>query len=829
MKSFDSHSDLEYLWEIQEFGSKPIQKHDVVFYHKFEKQGRYNIKLTVTNRNNKSESETREIQVHPKEISKKIRSGNLNDNKDFNLILQNRKILCEIVYGVIDGPQLHWDKTDIEKWKRGNISESNQEIIDNALEFNKHICDIVDKCIRKYSKKRILIFTNGVTHAQNLALILHVKYNLKAKSVDSNMNPGLRRQVISDFREGQINALCNHGILTTGFDVPEIDTLLICRTVGSNALYTQMIGRGQRGLLVGGTEKLWLITSHFKKGEYENDTDLRLGWEALVDTWQKFDPEIKEDLKVRDNIENETVSIGPKKPEINPSPQIISLEPLRLRCMTCHVEREGVENMVEWFGVEGKAESIPNEIERGTFPKNCKVCRSLKKIVKYSKCDFCKSFVENHNYDPIFIMITKFAQIYQKEKQMKKFRDLQNYLYSACQKNIPLSYFELNNPTIKKMVELGLLKIKENLELEFKTIVESETLEKLLPLLYHAQETRNNLDKILSTHRNLKSEIPSSSNELKTVFYKLKNQHGHIPTRRQFNSAVHEDKNLGSEFKQNFNANYRNLLNLYDEIIRDDNNLKDALYDEYFEKCIRVRRKISKDELDEYGEYRISDYEDVFGSFEKLEEKIAINLQLVLDNVDQKLKESDKEFEEIGNDFKKLKLKLGRFPHFEDIRIHSEIGVYRYLIQMKISYLRYLKNYDGEHVGAFLRLVKGFFKLRDILEMNPTSKQFAGFTSAETTAGLGKIFNFNYDRFLKTIGIQSGNNSINSKHEEQMREKTLRKLKEIKEKHGKEKLFEILDSAKNNDDYLSISIRAWFPDLTRLKRECDEIIQNTSP
>jgi len=629
LKSFDNYSDLEYFWEISVIGSKTITNNEGVFYHKFQNDGTHNIKLTITNQNNISQTILHTIQIYSSNVSKENRKGNLQDNKDFNLILQERTILCKIIYGVIDGPQLDWDRNEIEKWKRGNLSEENEEIIEKAIDYNKHICEIVEKCIKKYGKKRILIFANGVTHAQNLALILHVKYGLKAKSVDSNMNPGLRRKVIDDFRNGKLDVLCNHGILTTGFDVPKIDTLLICRTVGSNALYTQMIGRGQRGILVGGTENLWLITAHFKKGEFEKDANLRLGWEALVETWEKFPPEIKNDLKVRDNQFEYSESKPKEEQKPKKNPQIIIYEPLEFECLTCKVKKKGFENMVKFFGVDPDKEKFHNAFNDGSLPKHCTNCRKMKKVAKYTKCHFCESFVENHDYDPIFIVIVNQAYNAQIGNKVRTFKNLQDTLHRMFKEKVPHSYFNLANPSIKKITNLGLVKIKNNLELEFEKISEPETLKKLIDLSYQAPQIKENVDKILAEIKSKTETSIEKSDELKKLFDELKKLFGHIPTSRQFSFAVRE-KNLWEDYQNKFSANYDKFLDFHMEFIKDDNNLKDSLYGEYFEKCISVKDKISREQLDRHGLYRISDYEDIFGNFKNFEQKTEKNLQQVL-------------------------------------------------------------------------------------------------------------------------------------------------------------------------------------------------------
>ena len=63
-----------------------------------------------------------------------------------------------------------------------------------------------------------------------------------------------RRKTIEDFSSGKIQFLCNCEILTTSFDEPRIDHVIMARPTISQVLYEQMIGRGLRGELFGGTK-----------------------------------------------------------------------------------------------------------------------------------------------------------------------------------------------------------------------------------------------------------------------------------------------------------------------------------------------------------------------------------------------------------------------------------------------------------------------------------------------------------------------------------------------------------------------------------------------
>jgi DNA repair protein RadD len=52
--------------------------------------------------------------------------------------------------------------------------------------------------------------------------------------------------LISDYKSGKIKALVNCDVLTTGFDAPNTDMIVMLRPTHSPGLYVQMMGRGMR-------------------------------------------------------------------------------------------------------------------------------------------------------------------------------------------------------------------------------------------------------------------------------------------------------------------------------------------------------------------------------------------------------------------------------------------------------------------------------------------------------------------------------------------------------------------------------------------------------
>lgn len=90
-----------------------------------------------------------------------------------------------------------------------------------------------------------LIFCAGVEHARHVAEELRER-GVTAETVTGDMSRGDRDRTINAFKAGKIKALTNANVLTTGFNVPQVDLLAMLRPTLSTSLYIQMVGRGTR-------------------------------------------------------------------------------------------------------------------------------------------------------------------------------------------------------------------------------------------------------------------------------------------------------------------------------------------------------------------------------------------------------------------------------------------------------------------------------------------------------------------------------------------------------------------------------------------------------
>jgi hypothetical protein len=71
-------------------------------------------------------------------------------------------------------------------------------------------------------------------------------HGISARHLDSDTPAAERRKILRDFRNGVFDVLNNVDILTTGYDEPSVETVVINRATKSVPLWLQMCGRGSR-------------------------------------------------------------------------------------------------------------------------------------------------------------------------------------------------------------------------------------------------------------------------------------------------------------------------------------------------------------------------------------------------------------------------------------------------------------------------------------------------------------------------------------------------------------------------------------------------------
>lgn len=150
--------------------------------------------------------------------------------------------------------------TTVTKIESGGVRMSGDDYVVSDLarvtdttELVEATCDEIVELAK--DRKRWLVFAVTIEHAEHVRDALRVR-GISADMVSAKTPKAERAELIAGFRAGRIRCLVNVAVLTTGFDVPDIDFIGMLRATKSPVLYVQIAGRGMR--LADGKENcLW--------------------------------------------------------------------------------------------------------------------------------------------------------------------------------------------------------------------------------------------------------------------------------------------------------------------------------------------------------------------------------------------------------------------------------------------------------------------------------------------------------------------------------------------------------------------------------------------
>lgn len=363
-KSYDLDGYIaEYDWTIYGPGNLEVEYNGSPnIEHRFNKPGVHRIVLKVTDNDNDTGTTELEINVIIRPPKEKIPDSQMQKELYGKLI--QRRILCDVYHHVIISRKAieitMKDVSDIEMY--GEFQAKTLREVGLSHERNALILQEI-QYMREMGRKKILFFGCTVEHARHIAITLKAMFGINARYVDSAMDMDSRISVINEFRNSDVEVLCNFGVLTTGFDAPGIDCVFVGRPVRSALLYTQMIGRGMRGTKNGGTKDMIIvdIDDNFQINnlKYSPISD-KLGWKIYREYWQIWERPPKEyDIEEYDIEEDEAPDI-------------------KHTCQVCNYTAHGPNDIRQVFGFECPDDMLVEFCEAGgeALPHMCVKCRN---------------------------------------------------------------------------------------------------------------------------------------------------------------------------------------------------------------------------------------------------------------------------------------------------------------------------------------------------------------------------------------------------------------------------------------------------------------------
>jgi DNA repair protein RadD len=139
------------------------------------------------------------------------------------------------------------------------------------LKLNSTGTDYDQRSLKEYYKKidmpRIIVEYAHRLLKKKPNLLIFCAMTDEAKIVVANV-PGSvlltsetkkdeRERILSKFKKGIIKCVVNVGVLTTGFDYPELECVLLARSTMSLALYYQIVGRAMR--IAPSKQTAWIV------------------------------------------------------------------------------------------------------------------------------------------------------------------------------------------------------------------------------------------------------------------------------------------------------------------------------------------------------------------------------------------------------------------------------------------------------------------------------------------------------------------------------------------------------------------------------------------
>jgi superfamily II DNA or RNA helicase len=128
------------------------------------------------------------------------------------------------------------------KTQSGDFSAADVAKANNAVTLSGNLI----QSYRQYGEgTRCVVFAVNVAHSQEIAE-RYRQSGIAARHLDGNTPETRRREVMEQFRQGEIQVLSNCGLFDEGLDIPHLETVQIAKPTRSLTRWLQMVGRALR-------------------------------------------------------------------------------------------------------------------------------------------------------------------------------------------------------------------------------------------------------------------------------------------------------------------------------------------------------------------------------------------------------------------------------------------------------------------------------------------------------------------------------------------------------------------------------------------------------
>lgn len=168
-------------------------------------------------------------------------------NRHYKSLVTGENIADLIANGYLAKPESYVYEVELNSLKTGlhgdyTVSSSNELYSSPAMQ------DLLLKSYTEHAAgKKTLIFNNGVTTSQKVQETFTAA-GFAIRHLDNKTPDQERKEILKWFKKTKDAILTSVSILTTGFDEPTVENVILNRATTSITLYHQMVGRGSRKL-----------------------------------------------------------------------------------------------------------------------------------------------------------------------------------------------------------------------------------------------------------------------------------------------------------------------------------------------------------------------------------------------------------------------------------------------------------------------------------------------------------------------------------------------------------------------------------------------------
>lgn len=186
------------------------------------------------------------------------------DGRDPYEVLQEREILAQVRHELLEGAEVVLTPSELAEMQTfRRVPRQLENRLGADVERNEAIVRSITALPEDWT---VLLFATSVENAETLAAMLAI-HGVPSVAISAGTDPAERRYYVERFRRGEIRVITNYAVLAQGFDAPAVRAVYVTRPTFSPNVYQQMIGRGLRGPLNGGSDEVLIanVRDNFDK------------------------------------------------------------------------------------------------------------------------------------------------------------------------------------------------------------------------------------------------------------------------------------------------------------------------------------------------------------------------------------------------------------------------------------------------------------------------------------------------------------------------------------------------------------------------------------